>query len=251
MYFPGIGRFLSRDPSPRSEGDNLYQYCNGNPVDWVDPYGLALLPPAPSLVSVEHIAKEMQPIIDDWGSRTTSKGDCVRFVCDDPWTGAGGLEKLWILETHGAAFITAKDDETPWTCEKVWDAAHNRSKIRELKEEQEYKCCEKGETKVALAIESGLNEGLKRKPRFMNANTEHWYKQMERGYWVHKRGRTGKVEYLDSEGKPISNPKYAKRNYKGLNYDTFCGFGCVPKNTNVDVSLAAGAQPHRSKGKKK
>lgn len=39
-YDPGNGRWLSRDPSGYVDGSSLYEYCRGNPLKFVDPYGL-------------------------------------------------------------------------------------------------------------------------------------------------------------------------------------------------------------------
>ncbi|MFH0803311.1 MAG: RHS repeat-associated core domain-containing protein [bacterium] len=39
-YDPQVGRFISQDPIGFSGGMNFYAYCGGNPVKWVDPWGL-------------------------------------------------------------------------------------------------------------------------------------------------------------------------------------------------------------------
>ena len=39
-YNPYLCRFLSSDPSGFSGGLNLYAFCNGNPVSYLDPFGL-------------------------------------------------------------------------------------------------------------------------------------------------------------------------------------------------------------------
>lgn len=39
-YEPGVGRFVTQDPIGLEGGVNLYQYAS-NPVQWVDPLGLA------------------------------------------------------------------------------------------------------------------------------------------------------------------------------------------------------------------
>jgi len=41
-YDPSTGRWLSRDPIAEAGGINLYGYVEGNPVNWVDPLGLAV-----------------------------------------------------------------------------------------------------------------------------------------------------------------------------------------------------------------
>ena len=40
-YDPQLRRWLSRDPVGFATGINKYAYVNGNPVSWIDPYGLA------------------------------------------------------------------------------------------------------------------------------------------------------------------------------------------------------------------
>jgi RHS repeat-associated protein len=40
MYKPLLGRFLSRDPSGLSSGNNLFNYCGSNPIGRNDPSGL-------------------------------------------------------------------------------------------------------------------------------------------------------------------------------------------------------------------
>lgn len=41
MYDPKTGRFLQRDPIGYIDGPNPYTYVRNNPVNWIDPYGLA------------------------------------------------------------------------------------------------------------------------------------------------------------------------------------------------------------------
>lgn len=40
-YDPGIGRFISEDPTGVEGGMNLFAYTDNNPLKWVDPFGLA------------------------------------------------------------------------------------------------------------------------------------------------------------------------------------------------------------------
>jgi RHS repeat-associated protein len=47
-YDPIHGRFISRDPAGMTDGPNLYAFVNNNPINFVDPLGLAceVLPPS-------------------------------------------------------------------------------------------------------------------------------------------------------------------------------------------------------------
>src|SRR3990170_5353633 len=38
-YDPEVGRFISKDPIGFAGGVNLYNYVDGNPVNFIDPYG--------------------------------------------------------------------------------------------------------------------------------------------------------------------------------------------------------------------
>jgi RHS repeat-associated protein len=42
VYDPTTARWLSKDPIREEGGWNLYAYCVGNPVNWVDTFGLAI-----------------------------------------------------------------------------------------------------------------------------------------------------------------------------------------------------------------
>jgi hypothetical protein len=57
----------------------------------------------------------------------------------------------------------------------------------------------------------------------------HFYRQDSNGYWSHKPGSTS-VTHLDTTGRPIYDPFLASRASQdsGLDYDTTCGFWCVP-----------------------
>jgi RHS repeat-associated protein len=46
-YNAGLGKWMTRDPLGERGGINLYGFVGNNAVNWVDPYGLMILPPNP------------------------------------------------------------------------------------------------------------------------------------------------------------------------------------------------------------
>lgn len=53
-------------------------------------------------------------------------------------------------------------------------------------------------------------------------------------FWSHKRGYGTGPLLKDARGKPIRDPRFANRNYPGLNYSTYGGAFCV-KNKGIHV----------------
>ena len=44
-YDPTLGRYVQPDPLGLAAGQNVYPYVDGDPMDWIDPWGLAPQPP--------------------------------------------------------------------------------------------------------------------------------------------------------------------------------------------------------------
>jgi hypothetical protein len=57
-------------------------------------------------------------------------------------------------------------------------------------------------------------------------NDYHWWRQNKDQYWSHKPGSTD-VTNVDADGKKITNPLKANRNYSSLNYYKPCFFACI------------------------
>lgn len=68
-----------------------------------------------------------------------------------------------------------------------------------------------------------------------NLNTFHFYRLNKDGTWSHKPGITN-VKTYDATNKLIVVPHFADRNYKragssNINYTDFCGYFCIPRET--------------------
>ena len=57
----------------------------------------------------------------------------------------------------------------------------------------------------------------------------HYYRLNDDGVWSHKPGGK-KSSVVDSNNKPIKNPRLAGRTYGSLNYKDFCTYYCLPKD---------------------
>jgi RHS repeat-associated protein len=117
-YSPTLGRFLQPDPAKYIDGMNLYAYCGNNPVNWIDPWGLAWY--------------------NNWDDFTNAIGNLFDAIMDafttvnDPGgvggAGAGILSFMGISDDQGIkrAQGNAKNDllkeQTPYT----WDSRNQR-----------------------------------------------------------------------------------------------------------------------------
>lgn len=54
-YDPAVGRYLTPDPIGLEGGINLYAYAQNNPLNWIDPWGLAALSYSFSSIGVDII----------------------------------------------------------------------------------------------------------------------------------------------------------------------------------------------------
>lgn len=80
--------------------------------------------------------------------------------------------------------------------------------------------CPAGYSKIALVVDEDEDY--------------HFYRMDSNGDWSHKPGATD-VTNKDATGRRIYDPKLASRKYShtGLDYDGFCGYLCVPRNTEL------------------
>lgn len=81
----------------------------------------------------------------------------------------------------------------------------------------------------------------------------HFYRQDTNGLWSHKPGGMP-VTNLDASKKKIHDPALANRNYKeegsDLDYDTFCGYLCVPRDRTLFIKTGGSARKRFKKTRK-
>jgi len=66
-YNPLIGRFITPDPLGMTDGPNVYLYCNNDPIDLMDMWGLVLV------YANEKSKKIMEPLIENIRRQPTGK----------------------------------------------------------------------------------------------------------------------------------------------------------------------------------
>jgi RHS repeat-associated protein len=74
-YDPGVGRFLTRDPSGDRGGINLYAYCHNNPTNLSDPFGTE--PVNPVIGGIDCLESIGASIAQGTGVSCSAVGACV------------------------------------------------------------------------------------------------------------------------------------------------------------------------------
>lgn|ERR1044072_1215129 len=147
----------------------------------------------------------------DWGSGSTSRGNCYRYACDAP-AGLG--------ESH-SPFPGGVDPGRHITCADIMDGARRDGAVNP----NPNGTCPVGHRKIAGVIQDASDRGP--------GNDFHWYRQNPNGRWTHKRGAHAE-ESTDASGNVILDPATANRHYPGSSdYDGFCGYLCAPVNMNI------------------
>ena len=85
-YDPQVGRFIGKDPIGFAGGLNIYAYAP-NPVDWIDPLGLAKRGPIPGGAGPHNAT------IAQWGREAVEAGGIV--------IAGGGVRKETLIPTPG------------------------------------------------------------------------------------------------------------------------------------------------------
>lgn len=96
--------------------------------------------------------------------------------------------------------------------------------------------CPAGTSKIALVVDE--------------SDDYHFFRQDSNGYWSHKPGARS-VTNVDAAGHKIWDPRMAYLDYTNnegkLNYDIFCSYMCVPRETPLYLRVAGGGRASRTK----
>uniref|UniRef100_UPI001ABAB39B RHS repeat-associated core domain-containing protein n=1 Tax=Burkholderia pyrrocinia TaxID=60550 RepID=UPI001ABAB39B len=96
-YDPSSGRFVSKDPIGLAGGINVYQYTS-NPVQWVDPFGLAPRPPSPVALADGVGATPAELAASVGGPTAGSRvgiSDCRQGLIEEANKKANGVYRCW------------------------------------------------------------------------------------------------------------------------------------------------------------
>lgn len=71
-YDANTGRFLQKDPLGAFENLNLYAYANNNPLTFIDPLGLAYMPPGQAPMPLQKPGSSLLNWLPGWGPSTAA-----------------------------------------------------------------------------------------------------------------------------------------------------------------------------------
>ena len=89
-YSPEFGRFIARDPIGYAGGSNQYSYCAGDPLNYMDPTGTAIV----NLYSGKQVLRDVVPL----STESRSSSITATFNVSLTWDTSLGLVKLKISE---------------------------------------------------------------------------------------------------------------------------------------------------------
>jgi RHS repeat-associated protein len=106
-YNPYLCRFVGADPSAFSGGLNFYAYANGNPVSYLDPFGLGAVgePPATTVISSSSINQNMVTTIMCHGESAggyNGNPNAFAGVTTIPGSGPNAMQGYSTVETISA-----------------------------------------------------------------------------------------------------------------------------------------------------
>lgn len=108
--------------------------------------------------------------------------------------------------------------------------------------------CPAGMRKISAVVDADEDYHFFTQHQKNNNSTKKYDKY---GLWAHKPGATD-VTNLDATGRLIYDPQLASKEYNdtGLDYDTFCGYYCIPTSKKINLSHGGRSKSRKSKSRK-
>jgi len=173
---------------------NARSFVDNNPIDGIDLFGL--LP---------------RGSVSDWGSGSTSKGNCFRYACNDPADISKGEDPA-----ENPPELGSYNEDMTIICNRVMKALLDRYQ-ESIKQSDKDSDCDVCFYKVLFVLKPKDNE------KFQDWDF-HWYRQDNDHKWSHKQGS------YPVEG-PIVDPE---ANAKMNGYTHICGYMCF-QEPKIDV----------------
>ena len=154
---PNLGRWVSRDPIGEAGGLKLYGFVGNDPVDWVDPLGLSIQPPATPPVGI--------PVEGDPNARWVmgpKTGARVKWVPDRPVPGYPNQTLSWSPDEYWKRVSPSGSGESRYSHRAIplsREQAHNNQAQRLPKSGPGSRCIAVGTGVVASTV-AGAAAGL-------------------------------------------------------------------------------------------
>ena len=201
---------------------NYYEFCQNDPINQFDRFGLDDDKPNPPCCDDDSTPRNDEV----WNSPEHVDSDnCYEYAMNRLGNPSDPRNNSSFKDPGD---YSGKSNLDSITCEKVGKLAE-RDGLLPLNSIESGNCCQSGYHLVYLVVCPGS----------WPSADYHWYRKDKsdsngKTYWSHKLGRQ-KVSDVDGKGEKIEDPSKANHNYRSHNYSEKCGYYCAPNGWSEKV----------------